>query len=79
MRHNLVTTFHCTECRSVLNLAYQADLPGTNEYRDDGITGAAKVDNRIYVEPCQKCVGEARLPLVKMREALATITNGDNT
>lgn len=77
-RTNLVTTFHCTDCGGLLRLSYP--LTGVKaEYDSAGITGALKVENKIHLEPCRKCVGEARKPMELLREILkaANHTQGE--
>lgn len=71
MRSHLVTTFHCHECGSVLKLSYKPkDDKVRSGYHDDGITGAAKVENKIWIEPCRPC----REPLDRLKEALRSIS-----
>lgn len=74
MRQHLVTRFRCTDCGGYLNLAYEPKVkPDHLAHRDEVVTGAAKVESTLYVEPCAGCVGKAREPLRKMREALAAL------
>ena len=71
MRYNLVTTFVCAKCGNKLALSYQA--PRGDEYapeKNDGITGAAKVEQRVAIRPCSKCYAEATKPIEALREAL---------
>jgi hypothetical protein len=75
-RNHLVTVFHCTDCGTPLNLSYEPkESANKTALRNqvDGITGASKVENHLYIEPCRKCIGDARKPLQQMREALAAL------
>lgn len=76
MRTSLVTQLHCTDCKGVLYVSYAPKDGNPNRgmgYTDDEITGAAKVQHRLFVEPCRKCIGDARKPLEALRVALAAI------
>ena len=77
MRYNLVTTFRCATCGSQLRLTY--DKPKCTPYQpeaNDEITGAAKVENIIYLEPCQICVDEYRTPINALKNALGVMKGG---
>ncbi|HTH45555.1 MAG TPA: hypothetical protein VL528_10795 [Oxalicibacterium sp.] len=73
MRFNLVTKFVCTNCGHQLALSHDAPRGLGIEYapdKEDGITGAAKVEQSIGVHPCQNCYTKATAPLRALREAL---------
>lgn len=68
----VVTTFRCTVCGNALNVSYcnePGKLQPRGEYVDDGITGADKVEQRINVHPCEKCLS----PLNELRRAVKTL------
>lgn len=79
MRYNLVTQFVCAECGTQLSLSYTVPKPPEDQpydpfaVRDDRITGAAKVENKIAIHPCAKCYGEAIGPIEAIRNALKII------
>lgn len=58
-RDFLVTKFKCAECGSNLQLSYEKrNEPKYLDDCRDGITGANKVEQNIFIEPCHKCVDE---------------------
>lgn len=69
-RHFLVTQMHCAKCGGVLELSY--DKP-TNplEYESDGITGGNKVEMKVFIEPCKKCMR----PVEDLKSAMKTLHN----
>lgn len=74
IRYNLVTQFCCAKCGALLMLSYDAPKTSIDDIKNDGITGAAKVNQKIAIHPCEKCYGEAMHPLNLLREAIG-ITN----
>ena len=58
-RTHLVTNFTCAECGTPLNLSYRDDAKKA-KYYNDNITGADKVEQHVYVEPCYICMKPAR-------------------
>ena len=74
MRYNLVTSFVCVQCGNKLALSYNTPKSGDYEtQKNDGITGAGKVEQRVAIHPCEKCYGEAIRPLEAIRDALAVM------
>lgn len=72
-RYNLVTNFSCTICGRQLMLTYDKPSNPKHEYdpmKQDGITGAYKVDNTIYIHPCETCFKEATAPIEALKSAL---------
>ena len=74
MRTHLVTRFACVKCGTVLHITYQQpkrtfDVVET----DDGITGAAKVEQRIGVYPCEPCFEKANRAADALRAALEAV------
>lgn len=68
MRPYLVTTFYCAKCGAAINLTY--DKPEKSlECVSDGITGGSKVELRVFVEPCKKCLQ----PVEDIRHALKAL------
>ena len=62
MREYLVTKFACANCGQRLNLSYRpkecaATRPG---YVMGEPTGAAMVEQVVYLEPCEACLAPAR-------------------
>lgn len=72
MRVNLVTRFKCAECGNQLSLCYNNDAKQTQDDYDesDKITGACKVENDIYIEPCKYCVEKPKKDLETLRSLL---------
>jgi len=68
MREFLITKFVCSKCGSNLKLTYE--LPkGSSQHTDGEPTGAAMVEQRIAIEPCQ-CV---QRPLNDVRHAVKAL------
>lgn len=68
-RNFLVTKMKCARCDSALELSYPPqNARGTD--CSDGITGASKVENVIYIEPCSKCIEEPKRDLDTIRRIL---------
>lgn len=57
MRGFFVTNFICASCGTPLELT--GKKPKKEGYVTDNITGADKVHNTIYVEPCRECMKPA--------------------
>lgn len=73
-RNHLVTRFRCTDCGEYLDLSYEPKEKLSHlTQRDEVVTGASKVENTLYIEPCRGCVGKAQRPIALMREALRDI------
>jgi hypothetical protein len=73
-RKFLVTTFHCAKCGAPLNLTYEKPTKNLhNGYVNDGITGADKVENLIYIHPCEVCVDRLEEPIKALQAAFKTI------
>lgn len=71
-RYNLVTNFNCAQCGDKLRLTYDRPMP-KGEYdpeKEDGITGADKVEASIYIHPCNRCFSELKEPLDTLRKIL---------
>ena len=76
MRNSLVTQFACTKCGDFLELSYEypSHPMHSNHYEMmDKITGAAKVQKVIGVEPCKKCFSAIADPLRVLREAIYSV------
>jgi len=69
-RINLITRFTCSVCGDQLSLSYDTKKPTSNGYQDDGITGAAKIENYVSVEPCKKCINKYKEPIEQIQKAL---------
>ena len=70
-RNNLVTRFKCSKCGNQLTLSAKDESPvGLKEYERDGITGASKVENDIFIEPCKTCVDKPQKQLDTLKEIL---------
>ncbi len=67
MRPYLVTKFYCSKCGGGLDLTY--DAPKTLDHVSDGITGGDKVELKVFVEPCRKCMK----PVDDVHAALKTL------
>lgn len=77
MRYNLVTTFVCAKCGAALTLSYETPKQRFDQFEaTDGITGAAKVQARFAIHPCQICYSAATRPIEALREALSAISKG---
>lgn len=64
MRQFLITKMVCAKCGNNLQLTY--DVPkGDGRYADGEPTGAHMVEQKVAVEPCQKCMA----PLEELRAA----------
>lgn len=75
IRYNLVTSFVCSQCGEKLALTYKpAKSTEYHPEKEDGITGAAKVEQRIGIHPCRQCYGAAIEPLEALRKALGAIS-----
>jgi hypothetical protein len=77
IRYHLVTSFKCLECGSILKLSNSKPIKDTSRYinesyRDD-VTGAAKVDNEVYVYPCEQCFGKLVKPLEGLKKVLGSL------
>lgn len=58
MRQFLVTKLVCSKCGENMNMTY--DLPtNSRHYAEGEPTGAAMVEQRVAVEPCQTCARPA--------------------
>ena len=70
-RMNLITRFKCSKCGNQLSLAYrkEEDAKG-RDYENDNITGANKVENDVFIEPCQTCVEKPQKELDTLRNIL---------
>jgi hypothetical protein len=67
-REFLITKFVCAACGNNLSLTY--DMPTKSSSHSHGEpTGAAMVEQRIAVKPCESCAA----PLQQIRSALATL------
>lgn len=75
MRTHLVTKFICAKCGNSVKLSYEEPKVDSfdREVVNDRITGAAKVDQSVYLHPCQKCYGEATAPIEALRQVLGVI------
>ena len=83
MRNNLVVKFRCSECGSILNLLYQAEV----RTKDHGglkptvlsppdPTGAAKVEiPAIYIAPCGHCIEKYTGPAKMLSDALKILSD----
>lgn len=65
-RNNLVTTFHCSECGNQLTLSYKNAHQIKSE--SDGITGSDKVQYKITIYPCDRCIKTWRRPAELLKE-----------
>lgn len=75
MRYHLVTRFICAKCGGPLALSY--DMPKDNRFyqaESDNITGAAKVEEKIAIHPCEKCYGEAIAPIKQFASLISAIS-----
>lgn len=74
-RTHLVTKFICANCGNSVRLSNEPPKVASydKEVVDDGITGAAKVEQSLYLHPCQKCYGEATAPIEALRQVLGII------
>lgn len=73
MRNSLVTQFACTQCGDFLNLSYEYPknpMHSNHVETANCITGAAKVEKIIGVEPCKKCYSKALEPLKALQNAI---------
>lgn len=70
-RQFLVTKFKCAVCGGVLNLTYDKpqNARTTGNYCEGEPTGAAMVEQHVYVEPCVTCFE----PVKQVRGALKTL------
>ncbi|OOE15163.1 hypothetical protein BSR09_00740 [Stutzerimonas degradans] len=67
MRTHLVTVFRCADCGTTLKLSHEGKK--SMDYVADGITGAAKVEQNVFIHPCQKCMK----PSQEIKAALKTL------
>lgn len=68
-RINLITRFKCSVCGTQLSLSY--DKPNkSGEYTQDGFTGSDKLEQNIYIEPCEICVGVPAKQLATLKRIL---------
>lgn len=74
-RTNINTQLICTNCGSALRLTYDKRVV-TNGANYE-ITGGNKVDNYLYVYPCDHCYGKAKRPLELLKSALKEATGDD--
>ncbi len=72
IRYNLVTSFVCAKCGNKLALSYERPKRRADyePEKDDGITGAMKVEQAIAVHPCKRCYAAATEPIEALRRAL---------
>lgn len=54
-RNFLITKLMCAECGTALVMSNKPKVDKTSDC-SDGVTGASKVEQIIWVEPCDKCV-----------------------
>ena len=82
MRTHLITKFTCTGCGNLLNLSYHGPDKSSPPCSDDEPTGAAMVEQRVWVEPCRTClkpqkdVVQAAKAFVAMAERQQVDRNG---
>ncbi len=69
-RTNLVTKFFCAKCGAPLELSYDPDVkPNDLGNNGDGITGSHKLEVKVSVHPCAKCLK----PVEEITNAIKTI------
>lgn len=68
-RVNLITRFKCAKCGSQLSLSYDKEK-SSNDYENDGITGAFKVENDVFIEPCVSCLSKFKEPLEALQRVM---------
>ena len=70
-RINLVTRFKCSKCGNQLKLCLEKFAENTftkpNEVVDN-ITGTDKIENNIYIEPCDICVNKYKKDLETLKK-----------
>lgn len=74
MRNQLITTIHCAECGSALDIATSHNKPAKPD--TSGLhrpTGAAYLGNEISVKPCRKCKENYSKPALLIRDAVKAL------
>ena len=75
MRTQLVLRMRCAKCGRVLRFTYDRparcpEQTDEQEYPDQVVTGAGKVELSAFVHPCAFCYGEAIRPAILISRAL---------
>lgn len=70
-RTNLVTSFICTGCGENLTLSFdKLGQPAPKAETSFGSGGAYVLENRIYVNPCKRCIEKSIAPARAIADAL---------
>lgn len=74
MRNFLVAKLQCAKCGTPLEIKFANEVSEAardwNDYLDIQMTGAAKKDISIFVEPCRSCQEKLERPARKILEGL---------
>lgn len=74
MRNFIVAKLQCARCGEPLEIKFHSevseDAKNHSSYVNDGITGAAKFNASIFVEPCRYCQDKLEKPARMILEGI---------
>lgn len=74
MRNFIVAKLQCARCGEPLEIKFPSEVSEDTKHHssfvNDGITGAAKFDASIFVEPCRHCQDKLEKPARMILEGI---------